>query len=86
MRAWPSAWATCVSRSPWPGFAALLEVCERSSDELIAVAEQLDSAREVVLPGTSWGHVGMYLLLLFLLSSLTAARATYTFRAYQRSL
>ena len=44
------------------------------------------AAREVVLPGTSWGHVGMYLLLLFLLSALTAAWATYTFRAYQRSL
>ena len=44
------------------------------------------AAREVVLPGTSWSVVGMYLLLLFLLSALTAAWATYTFRAYQRSL
>jgi ABC-2 type transport system permease protein len=44
------------------------------------------AAREVVLPGTSWGDVGMYLLLLFALSALTAAWATYTFRAYQRSL
>jgi ABC-2 type transport system permease protein len=44
------------------------------------------AAREVVLPGTSWGEVGMYLFLLFALSALTAAWATYTFRAYQRSL
>ena len=44
------------------------------------------AAREVVLPGTSWGDVGMYLLLLFALSALTAAWATWTFRSYQRSL
>jgi ABC-2 type transport system permease protein len=46
----------------------------------------VQAAREVVLPGTSWGNVGMYLLLLFALSALTAAWATWTFRAYQRSL
>jgi ABC-2 type transport system permease protein len=44
------------------------------------------AAREVVLPGTSWGSVGWYLLLLFLLSAATSAWATWTFRAYQRSL
>ena len=44
------------------------------------------AAREVVLPGTSWGAVGWYLLLLFLLSAATSAWATWTFRAYQRSL
>jgi ABC-2 type transport system permease protein len=44
------------------------------------------AAREVVLPGTSWGSVGWYLLLLFLLSAVTSAWATWTFRAYQRSL
>jgi ABC-2 type transport system permease protein len=44
------------------------------------------AAREVVLPGTSWGTVGYHLLLLFGLSALTAAWATRTFRAYQRSL
>jgi ABC-2 type transport system permease protein len=43
-------------------------------------------AREVVLPGTSWGLVGWYLLLLFLLSAVTSVWATWTFRAYQRSL
>jgi ABC-2 type transport system permease protein len=44
------------------------------------------AAREVVLPGTSWGAVGRYLLLLLLLSAVTSAWATWTFRAYQRSL
>jgi ABC-2 type transport system permease protein len=44
------------------------------------------AAREVVLPGTSWGVVGFYLLLLLLLSGATSAWATWTFRAYQRSL
>jgi ABC-2 type transport system permease protein len=44
------------------------------------------AAREVVLPGTSWGTVGMYLALLLALTAVTSAWATYTFRAYQRSL
>jgi ABC-2 type transport system permease protein len=44
------------------------------------------AAREVVLPGTSWSTVGWYLLLLLVLSAVTAAWATSTFRAYQRSL
>src|SRR5262249_38045904 len=44
------------------------------------------AAREVVLPGTSWGSVGMYLMLLLGLTALTSAWATWTFRVYQRSL
>jgi ABC-2 type transport system permease protein len=44
------------------------------------------AAREVVLPGTSWGAVGWHLLFLFVLSAVTAALATWTFDAYQRSL
>ena len=44
------------------------------------------AAREVVLPNTAWSTVGWYLLLLFALSAVTAGWATYTFRAYQRSL
>ena len=44
------------------------------------------AAREVVLPNTAWSTVGWYLLLLLLLSAATAGWATYTFRAYQRSL
>jgi ABC-2 type transport system permease protein len=44
------------------------------------------AAREVVLPGTDWGSVAGHLGLLLALSALTAAWATRTFRAYQRSL
>ena len=44
------------------------------------------AAREVVLPGTSWSTVGWHLLFLLGLSALTAAWATRTFGAYQRSL
>jgi ABC-2 type transport system permease protein len=44
------------------------------------------AARGVVLPGTDWGAVGLDLLFLLLLSAATASLATWTFRAYQRSL
>ena len=44
------------------------------------------AAREVVLPGTSWGTVGLYLLLLVALSAATAGFATWCFRSYQRTL
>ena len=44
------------------------------------------AAREVALPGTSWSTVGWHLLLLLALTAVTAAWATRTFRAYQRSL
>ena len=44
------------------------------------------AAREVVLPGTDWGSVAGHLGLLLALSALTAAWATRTFRAYQRTL
>jgi ABC-2 type transport system permease protein len=44
------------------------------------------AAREVVLPGTAWGTVGLYMLLLLALSAATAAFATWCFRAYQRTL
>ena len=43
-------------------------------------------AREVVLPGTSWGSVGWHLLLLLGLSAVTAAWAAQTFAVYKRSL
>jgi ABC-2 type transport system permease protein len=46
----------------------------------------VQAAREVVLPGTSWGTVGLYLLLLLLLTVVTSSWATWTFRSYQRSL
>jgi ABC-2 type transport system permease protein len=44
------------------------------------------AAREVVLPGTAWGTVGLYLLLLLVLSAVTAAFATWCFRSYTRTL
>ena len=44
------------------------------------------AAREVVLPGTSWGTVSLYLVLLLALTGVTSAWATWTFRSYQRSL
>jgi hypothetical protein len=44
------------------------------------------AAREVVLPNTNWSVVGWHLLLLLALTAITAAWATSTFRAYQRSL
>ena len=43
-------------------------------------------AREVVLPGTSWGTVGLYLVFLLVLSAVTAGFATWCFRAYERTL
>jgi ABC-2 type transport system permease protein len=44
------------------------------------------SAREVVLRGTDWAAVWLHLGLLFGLSVATAAFATWTFRAYQRTI
>ena len=46
----------------------------------------VEAARSVVLPGTDWGSVGWHLLYLAVLSAVTAGLATWTFRAYQRSL
>ena len=44
------------------------------------------AAREVVLPGTSWSTVGLYLVFLLILSAATALWATWCFRAYERTL
>jgi ABC-2 type transport system permease protein len=44
------------------------------------------AAREAVLPGTDWGSVGWYLLLLLALSAVMCGLATWTIRAYERSL
>ncbi|MDX6513355.1 MAG: type transport system permease protein [Gaiellaceae bacterium] len=44
------------------------------------------AARAVVLPGTDWASVWLHLGLLAGLSVVTAAFATWTFRAYQRTL
>jgi ABC-2 type transport system permease protein len=46
----------------------------------------VDGARQVVLPGTDWGSVGGHVGLLLGLTLVMTALATWTFRAYQRSL
>jgi ABC-2 type transport system permease protein len=46
----------------------------------------VQAARSVALPHTSWSSVGWHLLLLLALTAVTAAWATRTFGAYQRSL
>jgi ABC-2 type transport system permease protein len=44
------------------------------------------AAREAVLPGTDWGSIGLHVLYLLALTVFTTAFATWTFRAYQRTL
>ena len=44
------------------------------------------AAREPVLPGTDWASIGVHLGYLAALTVATTAFATWTFRAYQRTL
>jgi ABC-2 type transport system permease protein len=44
------------------------------------------AARDAVVYGSHWGSVGIYLLLLIATTAATAAFATWTFRAYMRTL
>ncbi len=44
------------------------------------------SARGEALPGTDWGEMGTFLLLLALFVGLTTSFATWSFRSYQRTL
>jgi ABC-2 type transport system permease protein len=44
------------------------------------------AARDAVVYGTHWGSVGIYLLLLVAATAATAGFATWTFRAYMRTL
>jgi ABC-2 type transport system permease protein len=44
------------------------------------------AARKVVLPGTDWGQVASHIGFLAVLAAAMAGFATWTFRAYQRSL
>jgi len=46
----------------------------------------VNAAREAVLPGTDWVAIGWRLALLAGLTAVTAAFATWAFRAYQRTL
>ena len=75
----PRAWETMIARPQMPGW---MQMAARFNP----VDWGVRAAREVVLPGTSWGTVALYLLLLLALSGVTAAWATSTFRSYQRSL
>jgi ABC-2 type transport system permease protein len=70
---------TMIARAQMPGWM-------QTAAKFNPVDWGVKAAREVALPGTSWGAVGWYLLLLLLLSAATSAWATWTFRAYQRSL
>ena len=44
------------------------------------------AARGEALPGTDWGEMGAFLLLLAAFAALTTAFATWSFRSYQRTL
>jgi ABC-2 type transport system permease protein len=44
------------------------------------------AARETVMPDTNWTRVGLYLGLLAVVTAATAAFATWSFRAYRRTL
>jgi ABC-2 type transport system permease protein len=44
------------------------------------------AARDAVLPGTDWTSIGLHMLYLAALTVATTAFATWTFRAYQRTL
>jgi ABC-2 type transport system permease protein len=70
---------TLIARAQMPGWM-----------RVAAHANPMDwgvrAAREVVLPGTSWGTVGLYLAFLLVLSAVTAGFATWCFRAYERTL
>ena len=70
---------TMIARAQMPGWM-------QTAAKFNPVDWGVKAAREVVLPGTSWGTVGVYLMLLLALSAVTSAWATWTFRAYQRSL
>jgi ABC-2 type transport system permease protein len=71
--------STMIARTQMPGWM-------QTAAKFNPVDWGVRAAREVVLPGTSWSSVGWHLLLLLALSAATAAWATWTFRAYQRSL
>jgi ABC-2 type transport system permease protein len=70
---------TLIARAQMPGWI-------RFAARYNPVEWGVRAAREVVLPGTSWGNVGIYLLLLVGMSALTAAFATWCFRSYERTL
>jgi ABC-2 type transport system permease protein len=70
---------TMIARSQMPGWM-------QQAARYNPVDWGVKAAREVVLSGTSWSSVAWYLFLLLALTAATAMWATWTFRAYQRSL
>jgi ABC-2 type transport system permease protein len=70
---------TMIARAQMPGWM-------QTAARFNPVDWGVRAAREVVLPGTSWTVVGWHLLFLLVLTAVTTAWATWTFRAYQRSL
>ncbi|MGH3026515.1 MAG: ABC transporter permease, partial [Gaiellaceae bacterium] len=71
--------STMIARTQMPGWM-------QTAARFNPVDWGVRASRSVVLPNTDWSSVGWHLLFLFLLSAATAAWATRTFRAYQRSL
>src|SRR5207248_117957 len=76
----------------WSGMAMISDL-DRQVPPWMQIAAKFNpvnwgviAARQVVLRGTEWGSVGLHLALLFGLSVATAAFATWTFRAYQRTI
>jgi len=47
---------------------------------------EVRSARGEALPGTDWGEMGAFLLLLTAFVGVTTSFATWSFRSYQRTL
>jgi ABC-2 type transport system permease protein len=70
---------TMIARAQMPGWM-------QTAARFNPVDWGVRAAREVVLPGTSWGIVGRDMLFLLALTAVTTAWATWTFRVYQRSL
>jgi ABC-2 type transport system permease protein len=70
---------TMIARAQMPGWM-------QQAARFNPVDWGVKAAREVVLSGTSWSSVAWYLFLLLALTGATSMWATWSFRAYQRSL
>jgi ABC-2 type transport system permease protein len=68
-----------IARSLIPGWMRDLSL-------LNPVEWAVRAARGEALPGTAWDEMGAFLALLLAFAALTAGFATWTFRAYQRTL
>jgi ABC-2 type transport system permease protein len=66
--------------------AALMPGWIRQISRFNPVNWGVNAARNAVVTGGDWGPTGIYLLLLVAATAATCAFATWTFRAYQRSI